>query len=361
MKKVLFVLALIMAAFISCSKDEEVPPSTPTPGSPVVFDLDAVPYQHLSDYHFFEGNMADMRPAAGVLPYEVITPLFSDYAKKARFVWMMPGAKATYVNDHSTFDFQDGTVFIKNFYYDHVQPSDTRRLLETRVLIRKNGAWVFCDYVWNAEQTEATLDPVGSYAAVQWTDEHGVLRSVDYRIPSTQECVTCHKSFNVTSPIGPKPQNINSTYAYADGPMDQMAKWVQMGYLNAGYPGTIETVVKWDDPTQDLTKRVRSYIDANCAHCHAEGGYCDYRPMRFAYFETVAPVNLGVCVEPDEDLGPPLTHIIRAGNTQKSVLFYRISSTDEAVRMPLFGRTIVHEEGVQMIGEWITNLTPPCP
>lgn len=363
MKRVLFLLALIVAAFIACRKGTDDAPADPGPGasSPVVFDIDAVPYPVLSTYHFFEGDMADLQPAQGVLPYEVITPLFSDHAKKSRFVWMMPGVKASYVNDHTALDFPNGTVLIKNFYYDHVQPTDTRRILETRLLIRKNDAWVFADYIWNADQTEATLDPMGSHAPLQWRDDAGMLRTVDYHIPSAAECVTCHKSFNVTTAIGPKPQNIHSIYPYADGPMDQMAKWVQMGYLDSGYPDDIETTVKWDDPTQDLSKRVRSYIDANCAHCHAEGGYCDYRPMRFAYFETVEPAHLGICVEPDEDLGPTFTHIIRAGSTERSVLYYRISSTDQSVRMPLFGRTLVHDEGVQLIGEWITGLTPPCP
>ncbi len=106
--------------------------------------------------------------------------------------------------------------------------------------------------------------------------------------------------------------------------------------------------------------RVRAYVDMNCAHCHAEGHHCDYRPMRFAWNETTDPVNLGVCVEPDEVLLPILTHIVARGNTEKSTLFYRIAATEESVRMPLLGRTLVHEEGVQLFEEWINSLTPPC-
>jgi len=82
--------------------------------------------------------------------------------------------------------------------------------------------------------------------------------------------------------------------------------------------------------------------------------------MRFAFSETSDPVNLGVCVEPDEVIEPQLTHIVASGNIHRSVLYYRISSTNEAERMPLLGRTIVHEEARAMIQEWIEGLSPPC-
>src|SRR5690606_24423098 len=63
--------------------------------SPVSVDLSLVPYQKLSDYKFFEGEMKNLEPALHVLPYEPSSALFSDYAHKKRFVWMPPGTKAT--------------------------------------------------------------------------------------------------------------------------------------------------------------------------------------------------------------------------------------------------------------------------
>jgi hypothetical protein len=192
-------------------------------------------------------------------------------------------------------------------------------------------------------------------------DDGGTLRNVIYRIPAQAECQTCHKKYGLPVPIGVKPQNLNSTYAYADGPMNQLAKWQARDYLQPGLPATIATVAKWDDPTVDTLDRVRAYVDMNCSHCHSAGGHCDYRPMRFAWHETDLLVNLGVCVPPDDPLLPQYIHIVDAGNIDRSMLYYRISSTDEAVRMPLLGRTLVHEEAVQLIGAWITSLDPPCP
>jgi len=323
-------------------------------------DLSAVPYPSLADYNFFQGNLADLDPVQGVLPYELISKLFTDYAEKKRFIWMPNGVSASYVSDQDLLDMPTGTVLIKNFYYDNVLPDMQSRIIETRLLINTGAEWIFAEYVWNDTQTEATLDMDGSFTPVSWIDASDVQQDIQYRIPSSTECLVCHKKNSLPLPIGPKPQNLNESMTYADGEMNQLAKWESMGYLQSGYPSDINTVVKWDDPSEDITLRVRSYIDINCGHCHAEGSHCDYRPMRFAFSETSDPVNLGVCVEPDEVIEPQLTHIVASGNINRSVLYYRISSTNEAERMPLLGRTIVHEEARAMIQEWIEGLSPPC-
>ncbi|MBK9287607.1 MAG: hypothetical protein IPN38_07955 [Flavobacteriales bacterium] len=362
MKKAILALILVLVALIGCRRDvlEELKPDTGSTRD-VVFDLDSVPYATLSHYQFFQGTMANLVPSEGVLPYEPITPLFSDYAHKKRFVWMPPGTHATYASDSTVLEFPEGAVLIKNFYYDHVQPANTRQLMETRMLIRKNGVWVFADYIWNAEQTEATYSLSGSTVPVIFATEQDEFRCVTYRIPTQSECHTCHKLYDVDIPIGPKPQSLNSVIQYADGPMNQLAKWESVGYLAPGYPLNINTVVDWTDDTQDLEQRVRAYLDMNCAHCHATGRHCDYRPMRFAWNETTDPVNLGVCMAPEDPIDPSQTHIVAAGNAGRSMMVYRMNSVDEAVRMPLMGRTVVHDEAVELISTWINSLNPPCP
>jgi uncharacterized repeat protein (TIGR03806 family) len=357
------LLALFMAVVMACRKDKLEQPVGPVPpqaSSPVVFDLDEVPYPTLSAYNFFLGPMVALQPVQGVLPYEVITPLFSDYALKKRFVWMPSGVQASYAGDHQALDFPDGAVLIKNFFYHNVLPGNATRVIETRLLYKRNGQWAFAEYVWNEDQTEAHLDMNGSFTQVDWIDEGGDQRTVNYRIPSGGECFTCHKQGLDPVPIGPKPQNLAMSMPYTDGVMDQLVKWTSVGYLAPGMPSVMDKVVRWDDPSAALDERVRAYIDMNCAHCHAEGSHCDYRPMRFAYTETADPVNLGVCVPPDEELLPALTHIVSRGNVERSMLHFRLNATDESVRMPLLGRTVVHEEAVELIEEWINSLTPSC-
>ena len=111
--------------------------------SPVNFDLDNIPYDNLSDYNFFEGELKNLTPTNGVLPYDLISPLFSDYAHKKRFVWMPTNAKAEYVDDHSAFDFPVGTVLIKNFFYENVQPNNDTVIVETRLMYMTEEGWDF--------------------------------------------------------------------------------------------------------------------------------------------------------------------------------------------------------------------------
>lgn len=358
------ILVGIVAAIAACRHDpaELVEPLPLVPVGPsVTVDLDQVPYPTLSQYNFFVGAMAAHQPNAGVLPYDVITPLFSDYAHKFRFVWMPPGSSASFISADRPLDFPDGSVLIKTFYFDAVQPADARRILETRIMIKRNGQWLFADYIWNAEQTEATLDLNGRFVPLTWRDDQGTMRDVNYRIPAAAECFTCHKLNDQPMPIGPKLRNLARTFDYADGTREQIIKWVDAGYLQPGFPPP-QPVAKWNDPDASLNDRVRAYVDMNCAHCHADGKHCDYRPMRFAWQETALPVNLGVCVEPEDPLpsNPELVYIVAPSNTFRSMLLHRISATDESVRMPLLGRTVVHEEAVQLVTEWINSLTEPC-
>lgn len=363
MKKVLSILLLPFVLLLSCAKEDLQRTAEALPDDPerLVLDVDLFPFQTLSEYHFFKGDMALHRPVPGVLPYAPINTLFTDHAHKLRFVWMPKGVQATYNGDHEVLDFPDGTVLIKTFYYDRVQPADARRIIETRLLYKRDGRWAFADYVWNAEQTQATLDMNGSMTPVSWIDEDDVLRSVNYRIPSGAECHTCHKTNEQPVPIGPKPQNLNSPFAYRDGVHDQLARWTTEGYLSSNRPKRIVTVPRWNDPQVSLNDRVRAYVDINCAHCHQEGGHCDYRPIRFAFNETLDPVNLGVCVRPDDPLLPHHTHIVSRGNVARSLLHYRMASTNEAERMPLLGRSIVHTEALSLITAWIQSLEPACP
>ncbi|MFZ1688492.1 MAG: hypothetical protein WAU70_13765 [Flavobacteriales bacterium] len=360
MKKLILAFLLVLIAVMACTndKDEVLTPAPIT--SPVVFNLAAMPYDSLSTYNFFSGTIADLIPVAGVLPFAPITPLFSDYAHKSRFVWMPPGAKAHYVDDNKPLDFDEGTMLLKNFWYENVQPGNVKRILETRLLFKRNGAWEFANYVWNDAQTEAVLDLSGSFKPLQWLDDNSQAHDVVYRVPSDAECFVCHKRNNVPEPIGPKPRNLNSTYGYADGPMNQLDKWIAAGYLENNLPASIAALPKWDDPAVDINDRVRAYVDMNCAHCHSDNKHCDYRPMRFAWEETSDPVNLGICVPPEDQLMPDLTHIVARGSTQNSMLYYRISSTNETVRMPLLGRTVLHTEAVQLFNDWITAMSPPC-
>lgn len=354
---IIFIFAIV--SLVACRKDKTPFPFDPSPipiDTAVSVDLSKVPYPKLSDYRFFLGNMVDHTPNEGVLIYEPISSLFTDYALKKRYVWMPNGMKANYVADDQILDLPVGSVIIKTFYYDNMLPNNETRVLETRLMIRKNTGWIFAEYVWNDEQTEAYLEMDGMNKPISWL-QNGIEMSTNYRIPSDVECLICHKFQINPIPIGIKPQNLNKTMPFSDGEMNQLQKWVSVGYLNGPVPTNILTVVDYKDATKPIKDRLRSYLDINCAHCHQENSHCDYRPMRLAYSETTNSQNLGVCVDPDEFINPLLVKIIAPGNVAKSMMHFRLASTDESNRMPLLGRTIVHQEGVDLLTQYIQSIT----
>ena len=81
----------------------------------VVFGADEIP-ERLSDWRLLivEGN--SLRLNGNVVPYDLNTPLSSDYALKLRTVWMPPETSAKYRSDRE-FDFPVGTIISKTFHY----------------------------------------------------------------------------------------------------------------------------------------------------------------------------------------------------------------------------------------------------
>ncbi len=357
------IFFLIIISVLSCSEDENYVPVEVVEEpqiSPVVFDLDAVPYSTLSAYNFFEGNIVEQSPVYGVLPYDLITPLFSDYSKKKRFIWMPNDVKAAYTTDDAIVDFPSGSVIIKTFYYDNVLPNLTTKIIETRLIIKKNDAYIFANYKWNEDQTEAFLDNNGSFVNVSIEKDNTSLE-INYRVPSETECRVCHKSVNeLPIPIGPKPQNLNKLFNYIDGTKNQLQKWVDMGYLNNNVPLNINTIVDWEDESKSLDLRARSYLDVNCAHCHTDESHCAYRPIRLSFSDTENPTNAGVCVAPEENFDSSLVHIVSPGRNDRSMLWFRLNTTDGATRMPLLSRSVKHDEGVALIEAWINSLESNC-
>ena len=348
---------LFISVLFSCSEDDMYVPIEPV--SPVVLDINEVPYQTLSEYNFFEDNMSDLNPVYGVLPFDLNSTLFSDYAQKKRFVWMPSDVRATYVNDYTPLDFPTGSVLIKNFYYDNVLPNNETIIIETRLMIKREDSWIFANYVWNENQTEANFTTNSSNIAFEWL-ENNTPKSVNYRVPSFSECFTCHNKYDEPLPIGPKPQNLNKNFTYADGLENQLSKWVEQGYLEDNYPSGIVSTVNWGDESEPLNLRARSYFDINCAHCHSERSYCEYTSMRFEFNLSEDIDNLGVCIDPGFYINEDLEKIVTPGYAEQSVLHFRISATEDEYRMPLIGRTLVHEEGVQLIEQWINSLNSDC-
>ena len=209
--------------------------------APVALDvlLAETPAPKLADYRLFT-DVAARKPNAGLTPYALNTPLFSDYAEKFRMLYLPPGKHTAY-RAEGALDFPVGATLVKTFAYpaDLRRPNDRVRYLETRLLIRKPTGWVALAYVWNAQQTEAVLKRAGTRIDVSFTDAAGKPVRVDYAVPNQNQCKECHQLDKTLLPIGPKARNLNGDYAYSEGSENQLAHWTRLGLL-AGAPKPAE-------------------------------------------------------------------------------------------------------------------------
>ncbi len=365
--KKFFICTFLSVWFVSCSSDESPPifedDDEPTEVSPVVFDINEVPYQKLSDYNFFKSPMSALDPVYGVLPFQPASQLFTDYALKKRFVWMPENASASVGQDNEILNFPVGTVLIKSFYYNNVLPGNSTKIIETRLMIMKPDGWIFANYVWNEDQTEAVLSEDLIFVPVSWM-QNGVQRDIQYQIPSSGQCFMCHYNSSANYPIGPKPQNLNFAITYEDGVKNQLEKLKEFGYINNEIPSTINSIVDYNDTSKSLDLRARSYFEINCGHCHKDQGYAEFYPLRLNYLPTPDYSAMGFCVEPNlsghPEIPPGVDHIIYPGDHEKSVLHYRMTSVDDSFKMPMIGRTIVHDEAVTLINQWIDSFEEGC-
>lgn len=312
--------------------------------------------QQLSDWHLFNGKQSKLRPNSGVVPYDLNTPLFSDYADKYRFVWMPPGTSATYRED-GPFDFPVGTILAKSFAFPAGE-SGQEKLIETRLLVHAESGWVGLPYVWDEKQKEALLQLVPDPVEVAWSDATGQAHKFTYSIPNVNECKQCHERDRVMFPIGPKARNLNKNYSYVEGPENQLEHWVKVGYLkNVPALDAVPRAAKWDDPSSGtLEDRARAYLDNNCAHCHQPGGSAGYTGVDFRLTQTEIS-RFGACKTPGSaGQIADLTYDLVPGRPDASILIYRLESTAPKVMMPALGRAVRHEEGLALLKAWIKSL-----
>ena len=186
----------------------------------------------LSDFSFFTDDKAQV-PSQGVVPYELISSLFSDYSYKQRWVYIPEGKSATFRKD-KVFEFPTGSALIKTFYYpiDERDLTLGKKLMETRLLLKKADGWQAVSYAWNETQDEAFIKKAGKTILNEWIDFEGEVRSVRYRVPNKNQCKECHSYNDEIMPIGPKARNLNKIFNYSDESINQLTKWMKLELIN---------------------------------------------------------------------------------------------------------------------------------
>jgi len=333
----------------------------------------------LSDWAVLLASDNHLELNDGVTPYELNMPLFSDYALKLRTIWMPVGMSAQY-DATREFDFPVGTIISKTFHYrkasdwsadnfrvevaeqavpasvDWALDLDEHALVETRLLVRYVDGWRGYPYVWNAAQTDATLEITGDIRAIDISGV-GIQQHINYVVPDANQCSGCHTpnhSAGDLRPLGPKAWQLNRSYAYWGDGNSQIAHWSSSNLLH-GAPDMPAAEI------ETLQQRSRAYLDVNCAHCHNPQGAADTSAL---HLNIDAPVdrNFGICKTPvavGRGSGDR-PYDIYPGRPEDSILVYRMQHNDPAIAMPELGRSAIHVEGIALISEWIAAMSGEC-
>jgi uncharacterized repeat protein (TIGR03806 family) len=313
--------------------------------------------KQLSSYGLFD-DVSTQTPAAGVIPYQVNTPLFSDYAVKDRFLYLPAGTTMQW-SDDAAFVLPTGAALIKTFSYpaDRRDPSAGVRRVETRVLARTAEGWTGGAYVYNDDGRDAKLAVAGEFVDVDWIHDDGSARTDHYAVPNKNQCKNCHAEHDDTvDAIGVKARHLNRG--------DQLQQLVDSGALVGAPPAEQwpRAPIASDPTTGTLDQRARAWLDINCGYCHnANGGLARTSGLYLDLTQT-EPIAYGVCKPPvaaGNGSGGRQFAIV-PGQPDASILMFRIESTEPAIKMPELGRNLVDAEDVAMIREWIAAMPGNC-
>jgi hypothetical protein len=244
-------------------------------------------------------NTPAMVPNAGLVPYGLNAPLWSDDSRKLR--WMgLPydgTANTPTVGNHPTgkWTFPNGTVVVKHFEMVVNEQTNTTKRLETRLLIRDANGGVFGrSYRWRADSSDADLvtEPTGQQEVLNIIGPDGSpKRTQTWQYPGPPQCLECHNNSNAMSDFGTgmvlglKTRHMNGDFGYTTSnstatvnrTANQLLTWQSLGMLGNALPlqdsyPELDRAVPLDDPNATLEHKVRSYVDNNCGFCHGGPG-----------------------------------------------------------------------------------------
>lgn len=340
----------------------------------------------LSAWGLFDVSSGALELSDGVLPYDLNAPLFTDYAHKLRTIWVPDDAPPAALTAGDVPDLPVGTVISKTFYYlrsdtgglDVLKSDDpagqlnpaladlkTIRLMETRLLVRREAGWEPVSYVWNEAQTDAVLTKIGDVAPMTLVDPNGERADFTYIVPDINQCAGCHAPNNTTreiQPLGVRARHINKMYVHDGIERSQLDVMTERGILRPE-PGNkpLPANADWMNASLPLEHRARSYLDINCSHCHNPAGPADTSGLDLTVDAEFGPA-LGVCKLPiaaGSGTGGRAFSIV-PGAPDDSILVYRLETTKPGAMMPELGRALSHAEGVTLIREWILAMDGSC-
>jgi parallel beta-helix repeat protein len=324
----------------------------------------------LSDFHLFKNSaVATDGALSDGFKYKLNNELFTDYAEKDRFIFLPPGQKMDY-RGSGPLEFPVGTIISKTFSYFMEGSGKEMVPVETRLLIHRKSGWQAVDYRWDNSQKEGYLFLGGEIRKMKVLAHGDTPIEIDYVIPNRRQCASCHTTDlnhrGALFPIGPKAKFLNHNLNALTEGKNQLLWMKEKNYLK-NLPGDLSevpSIAVWNDPTTgSLEQRAKAYLEINCAHCHSPMGAATNTALFLAADVPTDSVNYGKCKPPVAAgfASGGYMYDVFPGHPEKSILPFRMMSSQIAARMPQLGRSVPHKEAVMVITEWISKMSGDCP
>ena len=315
----------------------------------------------LSETGLFEA-IAEHRLNSSVVRYEIGAPSWHDGARAQRFFYVAGGSKIG-ANESGGWSFPQSSVVIQTLSLPSGLLGKERDLrVETRLLVNRGREWSAYSYLWNRNQTDASLVE-RSGLTVDLEEHFGVNPSIGkkiWSIPSRSACYGCH-NFNRNTVLGLTTLQLKSHVPVEDEET-QLDRWESEGrlLLKKKSLGTVDSneklLVDPHDSSKPLEQRVRSYLHANCGNCHVGGGNGGGSKLNLQYHVPIESTGMLDSFPEHSDYGLSNARIVAPGFPQRSILLRRISSEDGG-KMPPLGRSHVDQAAIKMISDWISGLS----
>lgn len=307
---------------------------------------DMKPYpETLSGTGLFE-SIKDHRPVKGVVSYEINSPTWRDGASVEKFV-AIPEKEKLFLRWDRKWEIPDGGVLFQTLSLPVKTENGTvKKRIETQTIHREGMLYNFRTYKWRDDQTDADLvSENGDFKTVSLADG----KKLNWQFHSNSQCLTCHSGMSPSFTLG------FDTGQLKKG--KQISKWWGKNIVkgNPAWADTVEPEINPYDETKSLEERARAYLHVNCAHCHQQGGVGGRAKFQLKLELKLEETNL-LGEKPIVSLfcGPDGL-LISPGNPEKSEIYRRMSVRGGG-QMPLFGSSVVDENGVKLIKAWINSL-----
>jgi putative heme-binding domain-containing protein len=310
-------------------------------------------------------SLEEQRPEAGVVPFLVNSRQWQDGATAEHWAAFPGVSSATLYADPQPIpgmvDWHDFRMhFPANAVLVRTVSSGGKRL-ETQLLHFDGIDWQPYTYAWRDDQADADLVPAdGGEREISVGDQKRL-----WQFHSRSQCRSCHSSWSEYA-LGFQTEQLNRPGF--DG-QNQLVALSEMGLIRRvgddGEPlwpfddtsaAQERKLVDPMDSSQSLEARARSYLHANCGHCHAFGGGGAVE-LRLQFPIAVAEMQ-AVGVRPMRgNLALTDACIIKPGDPLSSTLYFRMAKFGRD-RMPHLGSEQPDEAGLKLIAQWITSMAP---